>query len=81
VKESHYITATNIAKVRSAKSILHDLSTADKSPIPEAEWRHVMKCLQAWESRLERKVSRETARENSEPWLLKFPVDLPQEPK
>lgn len=72
MKEKDYINATNLAKVRAAKTIVRDLVPGDPG-ISEEEYSHVLRCLGAWEARFEREISPETKRTDKEPWRTEWP--------
>ncbi len=57
MKEQDYIDATNISKVRIAKVVVSDIFAHKDQPLQEEEQIHIMRCLCAWEARLEHKIS------------------------
>jgi hypothetical protein len=75
MKERDYIIASDLARVRSAKNVLRDV-TPDclerDLPIPAAEYRFIMRGLTAWEHRLHRLMSRGEV--DKEPWLREWPT-------
>lgn len=72
MKESDYIAATNIAKVRAAKDIIASLRPDGKA-ISGPEISFIDRALDTWEARLEHQVSSEARQENKEPWRLEWP--------
>jgi len=52
MKEIEYIKATDLAKVRMARTILTDVLTTINDEIPEDEYQTVMLYLSEWQNRL-----------------------------
>lgn len=46
--EEEYIIATDLAKVRIARSAISDVMPLSNGVIQEGEWRHVMQILGKW---------------------------------
>ena len=54
MKERDYIDATNLAKIRAAKTIIHD--TLNMEPQDKADRLEALEALRRWETRLEKVV-------------------------
>lgn len=72
MKESDYINATNLAKVRMAREIIRDV-LPDGTHLTNEEQRFLMRATDAWQARLERAISPEIREDNKERWRIEWP--------